>query len=735
MLLTGEPGIGKSRLTAALMECLADEPHTRLRYFCSPQHTDSALYPILSQMERAAEFAHNDTAQAKLDKLDALLSRSFTPPQDRLLFAELLSLENDGRYPKLDLMPQQRRQRTFLALTTQIASLAEQRPVLMIFEDVHWIDPTSLEALGRGIDRIKSAGVLLIITHRPEFEAPWLGRPYVTSLSLNRLGEREIGAIINRVAGNDALPDNIRLDIIERTDGIPLFVEEMTKAVLEAESEGAARKTTAAILPSALAVPASLHASLMARLDRLGPAKEIAQTGAAIGREFSYALLAAVVSKPEVNLQSTLDSLMKAGVLFGQGTPPHASYLFKHALVQDAAYSTLLRDARRVLHARIGNALEREFVDVAESQPELLARHYTEAGLIEKAASLWGKAGQRSFTRSALVEAVEQLTRGLAQIATLPGTPGRRREQIKLQVALIPPLIHVKGYAAPETKAAEERARLLIEQTEALGEPLEDPLLLYSVLYGVWVASHMAFNGDVCRNLAADVWALANRQGAKIPLMVAHSINGVTFVSTGDFPESRAHLDDAFDLYDPTEHRVLAIRFGQDRGVSILSFRAWVLWFLGYPDAALTDADRAVKDAREIGQAATLLVALSCASITHRLRRSYAEASSLLDEAVALADEKGAAYWKASGKVLRGDLSALTGKASVAVQTISAGLTAMRSTGATVFIPTYLSSLARAYADLGRFDDARRSIDEALAAVQATKERMFEAEITELLAK
>jgi predicted ATPase len=288
-LLSGEPGIGKSRLTAALLERLTAEPHTRLRYFCSPQHTDSALYPIISQMERAAGFAPDDTALAKLDKLDGLLSQSFTPPQDRSIFAELLSLQNDGRYPKLDLTPQQRRQRTFEALTTQIASLAEQRPALMIFEDAHWVDPTSLEALGRGIDRIKSAGVLLIITHRPEFEAPWLGRPYVTSLNLNRLGECEIAAMIDRVTGNKALPESIRQDIVERTDGIPLFVEEMTKAVLEAEAEGKVESAVATIPSPSIGVPASLHASLMARLDRLGPAKEVAQIGSAIGREFSHA--------------------------------------------------------------------------------------------------------------------------------------------------------------------------------------------------------------------------------------------------------------------------------------------------------------------------------------------------------------------------------------------------------------------------------------------------------------
>ena len=310
----------------------------------------------------------------------------------------------------------------------------------MIFEDAHWTDPTSLEAFGRTVDRIKTLPVLLIVTFRPEFNAPWVGQSHVTSLALNRLGEREAAAIIARLVGNKELPADVMAEIVERTDGIPLFVEEMTKAVLEAESESEARRTAAAVPSPALAVPASLHASLMARLDRLGPAKEVAQVGAAIGREFSHALLAAVVRKPEAELQSALDRLIEAGLLFRQGVPPHATYLFKHALVQDAAYGTLLREPRRALHARIAETLENQFADIAENQPELLARHCTEAGLIEKAAYLWGKAGQRSLARSALVEAVEQLTRALAQIETLPGTPALRREQIKLQVALANPL-------------------------------------------------------------------------------------------------------------------------------------------------------------------------------------------------------------------------------------------------------------------------------------------------------
>ena len=485
VLLSGEAGIGKSRLTAALLERLAAEPHTRLRYFCSPHATDSALHPIIGQMERAAGFAHDDASQAKLDKLDAVLAQTSTSREDTALFAELLSLPNDGRYPALALDPPQRRQKTLEALGAQLEALAHQRPVLMIFEDAHWADPTSLEALNRIVDQIRTLPVLLIATFRPEFNAPWLGQSRVTGVTLNRLGEREAAAIVARLAGNKELPADVMAEIVERTDGIPLFVEEMTKAVLEAEGEREARRIAAAVPSPALAVPASLHASLMARLDRLGPAKEVAQIAAAIGREFSHALLAAVARKPEVEIRAALDSLTQSGLLFRQGAPPHSTYLFKHALVQDAAYGTLLREPRRALHGRVVETLESQFPDIAESQPDLLARHCTEAGLIEKAANLWGKAGLRSLGRSALAEAVAQLTRALDQIATLPGTPTLRREQIRLQVTLLRPLGHVKGFAAQETKAAVERARFLTEQAEIRGEPPEDPLLLFSVLYSL----------------------------------------------------------------------------------------------------------------------------------------------------------------------------------------------------------------------------------------------------------
>jgi len=729
VLLSGEAGIGKSRLTAAVMERLASEPHTRLRYFCSPQHTDSALYPIIGHMERAAGFRHDDTPQVRCDKLDAVLAQTSTPIEDVALLAEMLSLPNDGRYPVLELTPQARRARTLEALVSQLAALAHENPVLMIVEDAHWIDPTSLEAFGRIVDRIGNLPALLIATFRTEFNPPRIGQPNVTALTINRLTKRDVGILINRVLGDKPLPANIQQDIMERTDGIPLFIEEMTKAVLEAKNEVDAERTAAAIPSAAQTVPASLHASLMARLDRLGPAKEVAQVGSAIGREFSHVLLATVALMPEPQLFSALDLLVAAGLLLRQGVPPHATYLFKHSLVQDAAYGTLLRAPRRALHARIAEALETQFLEIVESRPELLARHCTEAALIEKAAGLWGKAGQRSLARSALVEAIEQLTRALSLITTLPSTPALRREEIKLQAAIITPLLHVNGYASPETKAAAERARLLIEQAQALGEPTEDPLLLFAVLYGLWVSSYVAANGDVMRELATQFLAFAEQEGTTAPILIAHRIMGIASMYAGEIERSRAHLDQGLALYDHTEHRSLAARFGVDARVSIFCYRSWALWFLGRPGAALADADEAITGARAIGQAATLIYALGHATFTYLHCGNYAKASAAIDELSALVDETGSLHWKSHVMMNRGWLFAVTGNASDAVAAINSGIAAYRSTGAAVWLPLHLSCLARAHAELDQLDLARGCISEAMDAVAASREKWWEAEV------
>ena len=446
VLLAGEAGIGKSRLTAALLEHLAAEPHTRLRHFCSPQHSDSALYPVIGQLERAAGLAHDDTPQTRLDKLDAVLAQTSTTTQDAALLAEMLSLPNDGRYPALDLTPEQRRQRTLEALTARHAGVASRQPVLMIFEDVQWIDPTSLEGLGRTVDRIRTLPTLLIVTFRPEFNAPWVGQSHVTSLTLNRLGQREVAAIIARLVGNKELPADVMAKIVERTDGIPLFVEEMTKAVLEAENEGAARRTVAAARSQTLEVPASLRASLIARLDRLGPtAKEIVQIGAAIGRDFSYELLAMVAQRTEPELDEAMARLVDRGLVFAAGAKPQATFLFKHALVQETAYSLLLRAARKALHARIAYALEERFRSVVEAQPQVLAHHFTEAGLVDQAVAYWSWAGQQSAMKSSFIEAIAHLRRGMRLIAELPDSRERKQRELELQVNLAAALMEAKG--------------------------------------------------------------------------------------------------------------------------------------------------------------------------------------------------------------------------------------------------------------------------------------------------
>jgi predicted ATPase len=512
--------------------------------------------------------------------------------------------------------------------------------------------------------------------------------------------------------------------VTERTGGVPLFIEEITRLLLERGEHATLQ-----------AIPPTLQQSLTARLDRLGSAREVAQIGAVIGRDFSYALLRAVAGAEDAPLQRALDRLAEADILLVQGVLPDADYRFKHALIQDAAYENLLKSRRQTLHRRVGEVLLNQFAAIATTGPELLAHHFAQAGLTEAAIEWWSKAGQRSLERSALVEAVEQISRALDQIATLPSAPALRREQIKLQATLANALMHTQGYAATRTREALKQARSLIERAEALGEAPEDPLLLFSVLYGFWVGSYITFNGNngntLC-DLAAQFLTLAKKQGSRSATMVGHCLVGTSLLFVGDPAKGRTHLDRALALYDPTQDGLLATRFGQDLRVVILSYRSLALWSLGYPKAAMVDSDQALRYARESCHAVTLIYALWHAALAQTVCKNYATASALLEEASALAEEKRAVFWKANATVLRGWVFAETGNASKAIQVTTTVMAAMRTTGATSMFPNWFACQASAYAELGRYNEAWRRISQAIAMIQATEEKRWEAEINRI---
>jgi class 3 adenylate cyclase/predicted ATPase len=722
VLLSGEPGIGKSRLTAALLERLAAEPHTRLRYFCSPQHSDSALYPIISQMERAAGFTHDDTPQAKLDKLDAVLTLSFTPRQDAALFAEMLSLPNDGRYPTLELIPQQRRQKTLEALSAQVEALSRANPVLMILEDAHWIDPTSLEAFGRTVDRLRTLGLLLIVTYRPEFEPPWIGQPHVTALTINRLGEREIAAMIDRVTGNKPLPESIRLDIIERTDGIPLFVEEMTKAVLEAESQGDAQQTAAAVPHSALSVPASLHASLMARLDRLGSAKDVAQIGAAIGREFSHPLLAAVVAKAETELQSALHRLIAAGLLFRQGVPPHATYLFKHALVQDAAYGTLLREPRRTLHARIAETLRDSFSTIADAEPEVVAHHFTQAALAEAGIEWWSKAGERALRTSAYEEAIAHLEKALALAGALAESPTQRLLRLRLQIAYGQALIHARGFASQETTAAFSRAREFASGIEEVTER-------FPVYYGLWASSWVRGELAQMREPAqAFLDDTKNRPGTR-EASIAHRLLGSTCWLQGDFIGARMHLENSLAIYNSERDRDFAFRFGQDSGVSAMIVLALTLWPLGEIKRASQYAEEAITQAARSAHVATEAFAHGFKSLFEMMRRDAGCASHQGEVLLGLAREHLMPQWLAIGTFTQGWALWHSGDRKAGEKEMRNGMALFREQGIRFPLPLCAVLLAEIEDELERIEHALAILDDALADAELTGQHHFDAEL------
>jgi class 3 adenylate cyclase/predicted ATPase len=722
VLISGEPGIGKSRLTAALSEQIGSEPHTRLRYFCSPYHQDSALHPFITQLERAAGFARDDEPETRLDKLLTLLGPT-EEAGDISLLVELLSLPGGERFAPLELSPQRKKERTFAALLRQLEGLARPQPVLMIFEDLHWIDPTSREFLDLVLARIDRLPVLLVATFRPEFQPPWAGQPHVTVMALNRLGRGDGAAMVQRLAGNAALlPPDVVAEIVERTDGVPLFVEEMTKAVLEAGAERG--REIAALVPSTgLGVPATLQASLMARLDRLGPAtKGVAQIGAAIGREFSYELTAAVGEFAEERLQEALRRLVDAGLVFQRGTPPAAEYLFKHALVQDAAYGTLLRRPRQQLHARIAVALEAHSPELMDSQPELFAQHYAEAGFVEKAVTFWGKAGHRSAARSAMAEAAAQLQKGLDQLALLPDTPERQRQELELRSALGTALLAVKGYGAPEAGRAYARARELWEQ---LGSPSE----FLQIPYGQSVYHRFRGELDLAQPLGEDLLRLSRQRNDSAGLLLGHLSSGHSLMFAGRFASSRSHQEEILAIYDPNSHRSIAHLAGIHPHVNSLATLGTVLFCLGFSDQALVQSNAAIAEARRLAHPASLALSLASGARLFSLDGCNAVFGQWADQLVTLATEQSFPLWRAFGTIYRGWVKAKKGDVAEGISLLRSGSAAYHATGAELWMPHFVGLLARACEIAGQIEEALTLLDDALQIVDRTGELWFAAEL------
>jgi tetratricopeptide (TPR) repeat protein len=717
VLIAAEAGVGKSRLAEALAERIAAEPHIRLRYFCSPHHPDSALYPVLAQMERAAGFAHTDGPAIRLAKLQVLFAGTAPPMDDMALIAELHALPSADLAPALDVTPQRKKEKTFEALLRHVEGLARQQPVLMLFDDIHWIDPSSRELLDRVIERVADWPVLLLAMFRPEFQPPWTGQPHVTLLTLGRLDRRDTAAMVANVAGNATLPPAIVAEITDRTDGVPLFVEELTKAVLESGTQEPA--ALSAVPHRALSVPATLNASLMARLDRLGPAaKEVAQAGAAIGREFGRELLASTTDLPEPQLRKALDRLTNAGLLFVRGTAPHSSYIFKHALVQDAAYGTLLRSRRQLLHARIAATLEDRFPEIVLVQPALMAQHCVEAGLAEKAVAYRLKAGQQALARSAMAEAVAQLRKGLDVLASLPEGPGLRQQELDLLVALRPALTAMKGYSAAEVGETLTRARALAEQ-------LDRPEYLARLLAGQWTFYFARAEYRLALALGQQLEEIGEAINDPMTEWTGSLYQGISRFFLGEPVAARAAMErTTLGLADPAYRTVGGMSL--DPYAAALTWLALTLAYLGYIDQARSRMDEALSEARRLRRAPTLAHALYMASWINWLTCSpmvHAE------EFLAQTTEHRFPFYLGLALAFRGRSLIALGQAKGGLALLKQGLAGLRAIGSVMSTPILFTWLAESYAMLGQRAEARNCLAEAAQIVEATEERVLEAEL------
>lgn len=729
VLIVGEPGIGKSRIAQTLLEQLG-EAHTRLRYFCSPHHQHSALYPSITQLEQAAGFRREDTAETRLDKLIAVLALANEELSEAVpLLADLLSIPTGDRYPPLNLTPQKRKEKTLHVQLAQVEGLAAQQPLLMLWEDIHWSDPTTLESLDLLIDRAPTMRVLMILTFRPEFTPPWVGRPHVTLLSLNRLPPRHRAEMIAHVTRGKTLPTEIADQIIDRTDGVPLFIEELTKSVVESGSmtdAGDHYSLAGPLVP--LAIPTTLQASLLARLDRLAPTREVAQIAAALGRQFSHELISAVAEMSPARLESALEQLMRAELVFRRGTPPDATYTFKHALVQDAAYSTLLRTRRQQLHGRIASTLERQFPEIAAAQPELMAQHCASAGMVEKAIAHWDQAGRSAVQRSTMAEAAAHFGKALKLLVSLPKSPERGSDELSLRLALAGALTAAEGWASPQAAEAYARARELCREAPAGAQAA-------MALNGAHSVLHNHAEIRAAHLLAEEFAALSEGRNDRDTQLITHKCLGLSLLFRGEFSRALHHLQHALSFYDQTEHRPPKLT-PHDQRVACESFVGWTLLLLGQAEQALAQSRRALAWARELSHPYSLAFALHVNCVFHQIRCDGAILEERSEQLVALATQHGFPHLVGTGTCFRGWATlAMGGSIEEAISRMRWGLATKRATGAEIKVPYYLGLLAEAHRRANRTAEAISLLHEALEVVERTDERWYEAELYRLMAE
>jgi predicted ATPase/class 3 adenylate cyclase len=727
ILLSGEAGIGKSRLLRVLKERTAGQAVTDLGARCSPYYQDSALYPIIGFFQYFLQFQRDDSAETKLTALERALENFGFPLSETVpLLAALLSLPSSHRYPPLAMTPQRQKQKTLETLVAWLLREAERHPTRVVVEDVHWADPSTLEFLALLIDQVLLSRLFVALVFRSEFLPPWRSQAQMTNIALGRLSRGATESMIESIAGGKKLPPDLSREIAQKTDGIPLFVEELTRMVIESgmvrEQDNRYELTSPL---TALAIPSTLYESLMARLDRLGAAKEIAQIAAIIGKEFSYELLQAISPLDEAKLTGALNRLVDADVLEQYLLSPQTQYSFRHALIRDAAYESLLRSKRRQYHRKVAEVLQNRFAETVEAHPELLASHFAEAGLVEEAIPYWQRAGQRALERSSNQEAIRHLTNGLELLGVLPETPQHLQQELLLRVTLGGAVMVAKGFGSLEAQSIYARARKLCQQMD------ESPLV-FKVNWALW-ANHAARGEHLkARESAEECLRLAHAAKAPELLLEAHHALGVSLLLLGEFGQGLEHLEQGAAMYDPRQHAALAYVSGQDSGVACLSYQAWALWFLGYPDQARRRIREALTLAHKLSHPVSTAAAANIASWVYQLLRDQQAAQEQAEEAVSLSIERGFELWRAMGMIGQG--WALTEQEMVddGIARLRAGLTALRSTGREVLMPYFLSLLAQAYASALQIEEGLNTLAESQVALDDGAERWWQAELYRL---